>query len=167
MGNRKNSKVEKAATLGCAFDEKVDDAITFGIMDIQAEMIESQTEHNATLITQPVSIVEPECVEPDTTLISDAPYELPNVPILTEVYNYAISNENETLIVDKPSEPLTMHEIGNKEHYSQYAGTPFIAYYNGVEIYSNESNSNSIQFEEDCFILHGKKYGYKGLRIKK
>lgn len=105
---------------------------------------------------------------------------------ITEQYQY-IPEENEELIIDKPSEPLnlkkesimkTQIEINkpsiksNKELYESYLKElkQFSLSINGEVIYDStldKTKEYSVKFENDYFILYGKKYSYNGLRIQK
>lgn len=102
----------------------------------------------------------------------------------TEQYQY-ISQENEQLIVDKPSEPLIKKDSimktqteanpiikSNKELYESYLKElkHFYLIINGEIIYDSsldKTKEYSVKFENDYFILYGKKYSYNGLRIQK
>ena len=98
---------------------------------------------------------------------------------LTEVYTY-VPTENEKLIMDKPSEPLKhskLEEIKpilktNKELYESYIKElkKFCLTLNGEIIYDSSIDKSKISplvFEEDFFILYGKKYSYNGLKVQK
>lgn len=98
----------------------------------------------------------------------------------TEQYQY-IAGENEELIVDRPSEPLEPKiEIKkeavviktNKELYESYIKElkKFSLSLNGDIIYDSSIDTTGvspIKFENDYFILYGKKYSYNGLKIQK
>ena len=103
---------------------------------------------------------------------------------LTEKYQY-IPEENEQLIVDKPSEPLTKKDSpimksekqkvivkSNKELYESYMKElkKFSLSINGEVIYDSsidKAKESPIKFENDYFVLYGKKYSYNGLKIQK
>ena len=101
---------------------------------------------------------------------------------LTEVFTYQ-PGENETLIMDKPSEPLiatvtvkkedpTPMLKTNKELYESYIKElkKFCLTLNGEVIYDSsidKSKVSPLAFEEDYFVLFGKKYSYNGLRVQK
>lgn len=103
----------------------------------------------------------------------------------TEQYQY-IPEENEELIMDKPSEPLNKliekESIlikkespkikSNKELYESYIKElkKFSLSINGDIIYDSsidKTGESPIKFENDYFILYGKKYSYNGLKIQK
>ena len=105
---------------------------------------------------------------------------------LTEQYQY-IPEENEQLIMDKPSEPLNKlvekepilmkKEMNskiksNKELYESYIKElkKFSLSINGDIIYDSSIDKTGelpVKFENDYFILYGKKYSYNGLKIQK
>jgi hypothetical protein len=103
---------------------------------------------------------------------------------LIEKYQY-IPEENEQLIVDKPSEPLTKKDSvimksekqkvivkSNKELYESYIKElkNFSLSINSEIIYDSiidKAKESPIKFENDYFILYGKKYSYNGLKIQK
>jgi len=117
----------------------------------------------------------------------------------TEQYQY-VPEEDEKLIMDKPSEPLTkkdspvkeiIEEIiisepvkkkeikkiaptmkSNKELYESYIRElkKFSLSINGEIIYDSNIDKTGnvpVKFENDYFILYGKKYSYNGLKIQK
>ena len=119
----------------------------------------------------------------------------------TEQYQY-MPGENEKLITDKPSEPLTVvskpkmqknipkPEIptivekilprpaqkpiikSNKELYISYIKElkNFSLSINDEIIYDSsidKSKESPVKFENDYFILYGRKYSYNGLKIQK
>lgn len=103
----------------------------------------------------------------------------------TEQYQY-IPQENEQLIVDRPSEPLIKKDSptimkserqktiakSNKELYESYIRElkKFSLSINGEVIYDSsidKAKESPIKFENDYFILYGKKYSYNGLKIQK
>lgn len=114
---------------------------------------------------------------------------------IVEQYKY-IPEENEQLIMDKPSEslikktdelkPLELLKKeapimkieqksvvkSNKELYESYIKELklFSLSINGNTIYDSSidrSKESSLTFENDFFILYGKKYSYNGLKIQK
>jgi len=101
---------------------------------------------------------------------------------LIEKYTY-VPDENVELIMDRPSEPLInkVQNIkyeqkvivkSNKELYESYIKELkyFSLSINNEVIYDSsigKSNESSIKFENDYFILYGKKYSYNGLKIQK
>jgi hypothetical protein len=107
---------------------------------------------------------------------------------LTEKYQY-VPEENEELIMDKPSEPLEIeadkNEVivmkvkseriiikSNKELYESYIKElkKFSLSINGEIIYDSSIDKTietPVKFENDYFILYGKKYSYNGLKIQK
>jgi len=113
---------------------------------------------------------------------------------IIEQYQY-VPEENVELIVDRPSEPLkkeieieiktsesnkkvnimkTEQKVtkSNKELYEFYIKElkNFSLSINGDTIYDSsidKSNVLPIKFENDYFILYGKKYSYNGLKIQK
>ena len=111
---------------------------------------------------------------------------------IIEQYNY-VPSENEQLIMDKPSDPLKIEikpselnkkEIpvmkfepkiiakSNKELYESYVKElkNFSLSINNEIIYDSsidKSKESSIKFENDYFVLYGKKYSYNGLKIQK
>lgn len=112
---------------------------------------------------------------------------------IIEQYHYN-EGENESLIMDKPSEPLKKEknkniEIkdmpkkvqvilpkvevkSNKELYESYIRElkNFILSLNGDIIYDSsidKSKESPLFFENDFFSLYGKKYSYNGLKIQK
>ena len=103
----------------------------------------------------------------------------------TEQYQY-VPKENEELIMDKPSEPLSKKDSpvimrnekvkinvkSNKELYESYINELkyFSLSLNGEIIYDSKidkSKESPVKFENDYFILYGKKYSYNGLKIQK
>jgi len=105
----------------------------------------------------------------------------------TEQYQY-IAGENEELIMDKPSESLkklVKEEVlvkkepiskpivkSNKELYESYIKElkKFSLSINGDIIYDSsidKTGKSPVKFENDYFILYGKKYSYNGLKIQK
>ena len=100
----------------------------------------------------------------------------------TEQYQY-VPEENEQLIMDRPSEPLNKihspimkHEQkevkSNKELYVSYLKElrNFSLSLNGEVIYDSsidKSKESPLKFENDYFVLYGKKYSYNGLKIQK
>lgn len=102
----------------------------------------------------------------------------------TEQYQY-IPEENEELIMDKPSEPLIVNDTktvivkkesatvkSNKELYESYIKElkHFSLSLNGEIIYDSSIDKTGlfpVRFENDYFILYGKKYSYNGLKISK
>lgn len=104
---------------------------------------------------------------------------------LIESYNYT-PESNEELIIDKPSEPLEKIEKkqevivtkvkpilkSNKEIYESYVKELkyFSLNLNNDVIYDSSidtSKESPLRFENDFFILYGKKYSYNGLKIQK
>ena len=102
---------------------------------------------------------------------------------IIEQYQYKPEG-NEELIMDKPSEPLNKKETevimkqekiiakSNKELYESYIKELkfFSLSVNGEIIYDSsidKSKEKPIKFENDFFILYGKKYSYNGLKIQK
>jgi hypothetical protein len=100
---------------------------------------------------------------------------------IVEKYQY-VAGEGEKLIMDKPSESLIKkNEIkiekkiimkSNKELYESYIKDLkyFSLNLNGDIIYDSsidKSKESPIKFENDFFILYGKKYSYNGLKIQK
>ena len=100
----------------------------------------------------------------------------------TEQYQY-IPGENEELIIDKPSEPLNKKDSiimksektnvkSNKELYESYIKElkKYSLSINGEIIYDSSIDKTGqcpVSFENDYFILYGKKYSYNGLKIQK
>jgi hypothetical protein len=99
----------------------------------------------------------------------------------TEQYQY-IPEENEQLIMDKPSEPLSKKPSSekqekvifksNKELYESYIKElkDFSLSINGAVVYDSNLDKLKeypVKFENDYFILYGKKYSYNGLKIQK
>ena len=114
-------------------------------------------------------------------------------PEIIENFQY-IPGENEKLIMDKPSEPLINKEIiipselnkkdliimkpvkpvvkSNKELYESYVKELkyFSLSINNEILYDSSIDRTKdfpIKFENDFFILYGKKYSYNGLKIQK
>ena len=103
---------------------------------------------------------------------------------MTEQYKY-VPEENEQLIIDCPSEPLSdfiKKDINkpekkvivksNKELYESFMKelTLFSLSVNGDIIYDSsidKSKESPVKFENDYFVLYGKKYSYNGLKIQK
>lgn len=106
---------------------------------------------------------------------------------LTEKYQY-VPEENEELIMDRPSEPLEIEDKNevivmkmksekvviksNKELYESYIKElkKFSLSINGEIIYDSsidKTTQSPVKFENDYFILYGKKYSYNGLKIQK
>lgn len=109
---------------------------------------------------------------------------------IVEKYQYVPVN-NEQLIVDKPSEPLNIKKKdemkldneknikmeqrivkSNKELYESYIKELkyFSLSVNNDVIYDSsidKSKELPIKFDNDYFILYGKKYSYNGLKIQK
>ena len=103
---------------------------------------------------------------------------------LTEQYKY-VPEENEQLIIDRPSEPLTDFIKGdinksekkviiksNKELYESFMKELvfFSLSLNGEVIYDSsidKSKESPVKFENDYFVLYSKKYSYNGLKIQK
>lgn len=102
---------------------------------------------------------------------------------IIEQYQYKTEG-NEQLIMDKPSVPLTKKDSevimkqekviakSNKELYESYIKELkfFSLSVNGDIIYDSsidKSKESSVKFENDYFILYGKKYSYNGLKIQK
>ena len=102
---------------------------------------------------------------------------------IIEQYQYKTEG-NEQLIMDKPSVPLTKKDSevimkqekviakSNKELYESYIKELkfFSLSVNGDIIYDSsidKSKDSPIKFENDYFILYGKKYSYNGLKIQK
>jgi len=103
----------------------------------------------------------------------------------TEQYQY-VPGENEELIMDRPSEPLNKISImkseqkfeqkvvvkSNKELYESYLKElkKFSLSLNSEVIYDSsidKSKESPLKFENDYFVLYGKKYSYNGLKIQK
>ena len=101
----------------------------------------------------------------------------------TEQYQY-IPEENEELIMDRPSEPLNKIQLpimkseqnilvkSNKELYESYLKElkNFSLSLNSEVIYDSsidKSKESPLKFENDYFVLYGKKYSYNGLKIQK
>lgn len=103
----------------------------------------------------------------------------------TEQYQY-IPKEGEKLIMDRPSEslinknhtPIIMKSEqktvvkSNKELYDFYIRElkNFSLNLNGEIIYDSsidKSKESPLKFENDYFILFGRKYSYNGLKIQK
>lgn len=101
----------------------------------------------------------------------------------TEQYQY-VPEENEQLIIDRPSEPLNKIQSpimkseqkisvkSNKELYESYLKElkNFSLSLNGDVIYDSsidKSKESPLKFENDYFVLYGKKYSYNGLKIQK
>jgi hypothetical protein len=101
---------------------------------------------------------------------------------LIEQYQY-VPEENEKIIIDKPSVPLFKEENinyyvppaqskTNKELYESYikGSKKFILTINSEVIYDStidKTGEMPLKFENEFFVLYGKKYSYNGLRIKK
>ena len=103
----------------------------------------------------------------------------------TEQYQYVPEEENEQLIMDKPSEPLNKKKEeptvirnekvvvkSNKELYESYIKElkKFTLSINGETIYDSildKTGQFPVKFENDYFVLYGKKYSYNGLKITK
>lgn len=102
---------------------------------------------------------------------------------MIETYQYK-PEDNEQLIVDRPSESLNKKEStrmkheqlpitkSNKELYESYIKElkNFSLSINGEIMYDSsidKSKESPIKFENDYFILYGKKYSYNGLKIQK
>lgn len=102
---------------------------------------------------------------------------------LTEKYEYK-ADSDEVLIMDKPSQPLVIANVTdilkkekiimktNKELYESYIKElkKFSLIINDDVIYDSsidKSDKSPLKFENDYFILYGKKYSYNGLKIKK
>ena len=106
------------------------------------------------------------------------------------IENYQYNSEpDEVLIMDKPSEPLNKISIetkkdnimkseqkpilkSNKELYESYVKELkyFSLSLNNDIIYDSSidnSKESPLKFENDFFILYGKKYSYNGLKIQK
>jgi hypothetical protein len=115
--------------------------------------------------------------------------------VIVEKYQY-VADEGEKLLMDKPSEPVIKkiekvekdlnfsvisNEIkiekkvimkSNKELYESYIKDLkyFSLNLNGDVIYDSsidKSKQSPLKFENDFFILYGKKYSYNGLKIQK
>jgi len=104
----------------------------------------------------------------------------------TEQYQY-IPGENEQLIIDRPSNSLNKIQSpimkseqkiekivvkSNKEIYQSYLKElrNFSLNLNNEVIYDSsidKSKDSPLKFENDYFILYGKKYSYNGLKIQK
>ncbi len=101
----------------------------------------------------------------------------------TEQYQY-VPGENEELIMDRPSEPLNKIQLpimkseqkvvvkSNKELYESYLRElkNFSLSLNSDVIYDSsidKSKESPLKFENDYFVLYGKKYSYNGLKIQK
>jgi len=101
----------------------------------------------------------------------------------TEQYQY-VPDENEELIMDRPSEPLNKIQLpnmkyeqkvavkSNKELYESYLRElkNFSLSLNSEVIYDSsidKSKESPLKFENDYFVLYGKKYSYNGLKIQK
>jgi len=87
-------------------------------------------------------------------------------PLLTEDIKYE-PVENESVIMDKPSQPVQI--VSHKESFENYKNSNenFLIYINGKEMFDSQlSSKNNINFEEDGFMLFNKKYPYTGVRIK-
>ena len=101
----------------------------------------------------------------------------------TEQYQY-VPEENEQLIMDRPSEPLNKIQLpimkfeqkvvvkSNKELYESYLKElkNFSLSLNSEIIYDSsidKSKESPLKFENDYFVLYGKKYSYNGLKIQK
>jgi len=101
---------------------------------------------------------------------------------LIEQYKYN-NDKGEELIMDIPSEALNKKSSqmkyeqkkvikSNKELYESYIKELkyFSLSINNEIIYDSsidKSNESTIKFENDYFILYGKKYSYNGLKIQK
>ncbi len=102
---------------------------------------------------------------------------------MIESYQYK-SEDDDQLIVDRPSEPLNKKEYSrmkhehmpitksNKELYESYIKElkNFSLSINGEIMYDSsidKSKESPIKFENDYFILYSKKYSYNGLKIQK
>lgn len=102
---------------------------------------------------------------------------------IIESYQYT-PEDNDQLIIDRPSEPLNKKEShnikfdqkqitkSNKELYESYIKELkyFSLSINGEIMYDSsidKSKISPIKFENDFFILYGKKYSYNGLKIQK
>jgi len=98
---------------------------------------------------------------------------------ITESYQY---NGEGDLIIDKPSQPLIRKEPimkeqkpavkSNKELYESYVKelVNFSLSINNEILYDSSLDKLKeypVKFENDYFILYGKKYSYNGLRIQK
>mgnify|MGYP005856084349 CR=1 FL=1 len=107
-------------------------------------------------------------------IIKDKPDE-----IITSKYKYK-PGKNDELIVDKPSTPLILNNKkdekvivkSNKELYESYIKdlNNFSLSINGEIMYDSsidKSNITPLYFDNDFFVLYGKKYSYNGLRIQK
>lgn len=100
---------------------------------------------------------------------------------IVEKYKY-VAGEGEELLMDKPSVPVVKkNEIkiekkvimkSNKELYESYIKDLkyFSLNLNGDVMYDSsidKSKDSPLKFENDFFILYGKKYSYNGLKIQK
>jgi len=101
--------------------------------------------------------------------------------LVTGDYKYK-PEKDEKLIVDKPSVPLSrinknvsnsmIVTKSNKELYESYIKDlrNFSLSVNGEVMYDSSidrSKNNPLLFDNDYFVLYGKKYSYNGLRIQK
>jgi hypothetical protein len=93
------------------------------------------------------------------------------------VEKYQYKGDKEELIMDKPSTPLIKKNVNpviksNKELYESYVKelVNFSLSVNNEVLYDSKLDKKKdfpIVFENDFFILYGKKYSYNGLKIKK
>jgi hypothetical protein len=133
-------------------------------------------------ITQEVKPeVKPEDVKKKTPV---APAQ-PKKKEIDENYQYKPS-DGEKLIIDKPSEPLKKQNFfmkesakdiksitkSNKELYESYVKdlVNFSLSVNNEVLYDSTLDRTKefpIKFENDFFILYGRKYSYNGLKIQK
>ena len=92
---------------------------------------------------------------------------------LTEDYQFT-GEGNENVIMDIPTSPIKKHDTvrSNKELYESYVKDlkKYSLVLNGEVIYDSsidKSKEAPLKFENDYFMLYGKKYSYNGLRIQK
>jgi len=80
-----------------------------------------------------------------------------------------ISNESEQQINIEESSLSNKTDITNFELYNSYIqdNKPYRIYFRNSLIYDSVKCSDNPEFLDDYFILFGKKYIYRGIRIEK
>jgi len=100
--------------------------------------------------------------------IEEKPKKEIKPPIKKEVQpKIEIKKEEEPILIT----PSTVKVLGNKDIYQQYVtdGIPFKMYFRGNLIFDSKVQppKNYPVFQDDGFILFGKNYIYRGIRIEK
>ena len=105
------------------------------------------------------------------TLVEEPVIEEPIIELIPETMDELIEEQlfkEEIIIVENPIEETVQHQT-NKELYEKYSldEQPYKIFFRGNLLYNSINHTQKPIFEDDGFILFGKKYIYRGIRFEK